>query len=59
MLLSCDKVKAWAYVVRWSLGYRGSNAVELEAEEVGMAKPNGGGTLSEVVVGNFADFLKF
>ena len=54
--LSCDNVKAWAYFVRWSLGYRSSNVVELEAEDVGKAKPKGGGTLSEVVVGSCKDF---
>ena len=43
--LSCDKVKAWAYVVRWQLGHRRCDVVE---PAVTAPKAKGGGGLSEV-----------
>ena len=45
--LSCDKVKAWAYVVRWQLGHRRCDVVEPAATA---PKAKGGGGLSEVVL---------
>ena len=44
--LSCDKVKAWAYVVRWQLGHRRCDVVK--PAETTAPKAKGGGGLSEV-----------